>query len=320
MRNGNDNMLTRHKIRKVFGGTSKCLAMRMDQELKRTSDECDLPRQELGEEEWATYTLNYAETTMEMRTLGELTGWKEEYWDQHPTTTIWKVDSHQLKENGEKGDRYDSIIPCQFLVSANHLVDQAASIGIFTLPVLEEEIGIHRPDDMKDGPTMRFYMSHGECLIDQDTTKCIREILSREMAIRAGTKERQGLISRVLPHCKISLLPMGSSGHLRRLGHGLAMTHTQELYENAEYRNMIRARRDQNAEFDADTTMEMTDDAENHIKNGTAHAHKTQPTRSWKRTNGKLERAHAPHVSRQKINANTTRTRHDGGNSHQEFV
>ena len=50
---------------------------------------------------------------------------------------------------------------------------------------------------------------------------------------------------------------MGSSGRLRRLGHGLAMTHTRELYKNAEYRNMIRARRDQNAEFDADTTMEM---------------------------------------------------------------
>jgi len=36
MRNGSDNMLTRHKIRKVFGGTSKCLAMRMDKELKKT--------------------------------------------------------------------------------------------------------------------------------------------------------------------------------------------------------------------------------------------------------------------------------------------
>ena len=53
------------------------------------------------------YTSNYAETTLEMRTLGELTGWREEYWDQHPTTAIWKVDSHQLKENGAKGDRYD---------------------------------------------------------------------------------------------------------------------------------------------------------------------------------------------------------------------
>jgi hypothetical protein len=103
-----------------------------------TSEECDLPRQELGEEEWAVYTSNYAETTMEMRTLGELTGWKEEYWDQHLTTTIWKVDSHQLKENGAKGDRYDSIIPCQFLVPANHLADRAASIGIATLPVLDE--------------------------------------------------------------------------------------------------------------------------------------------------------------------------------------
>ena len=80
------------------------------------------------------------------------------------------------------------------------------------------------------------------------------------MAIRAATKKRQGLMSRVLPHYKISLLPMGSSGRLRRLGHGLAMTHTRELYKNAEYRNMIRARRDQNAEFDADTTIKMTDD------------------------------------------------------------
>ena len=118
---------------------------------------------------------------------------------------------------------------------------------------------------MKYGPTMRFYLSHGGCLIDQDSTKCIREILSGEMAIRAATKERQGLMSRVLPHCNKSLLPMGSSGRLRRLGRGLAMTHTQELYKNAEYRNMIRARRDQNAEFDADTTMEMTD---NTVKSG----------------------------------------------------
>ena len=58
---------------------------------------------------------------------------------------------------------------------------------------------------------------------------------------------------------------MGSTGQLRGLGHGLAMTHTRELCKNAEYRKMIRARRDKNAEFDADTTMEMTDDT---IKSG----------------------------------------------------
>ena len=132
MRNGSDNMLTRHKSGKYLGEHQNALLCEW------TSEECDLPRQELGEEEWAVYTSNYAETTMEMRTLGELTGWKEEYWDQHLTTTIWKVDSHQLKENGAKGDRYDSIIPCQSLVPANHLADRAASIGIATLPVLDE--------------------------------------------------------------------------------------------------------------------------------------------------------------------------------------
>jgi hypothetical protein len=64
------------------------------------------------------------------------------------------------------------------------------TIGIATLPLLEER-GINQPDDMKHGPTMRSYMTHGGFLIDQDTTKCIREILSGEMAIRAATKNEK---------------------------------------------------------------------------------------------------------------------------------
>jgi hypothetical protein len=59
--------------------------------------------------------------------------WKSEYWDDHPTRVVIKVDSHQLHEDLTKNKRYDEITPNFCLVSMNQIADNAASLGMNTL-------------------------------------------------------------------------------------------------------------------------------------------------------------------------------------------
>jgi hypothetical protein len=59
--------------------------------------------------------------------------WKRKKWDYNSFRPCMKVDSHQLKSDLSKGNRYKLVSPCEMMVVANQLADNAASIGISTL-------------------------------------------------------------------------------------------------------------------------------------------------------------------------------------------
>jgi hypothetical protein len=56
--------------------------------------------------------------------------WRKEYWDQHGFQTILKVNSHQLDPDGKKAKQYQYITPCRWMVTANQLADDGASIEV----------------------------------------------------------------------------------------------------------------------------------------------------------------------------------------------
>jgi hypothetical protein len=78
--------------------------------------------------------------------------WQLEYLDNNIFQPTIKVDSHQLKENGSKGNHYEQIMPNNCLVYMNHIANCATS---FTMDQATCKLAPHQehyfkqPDNIK---------------------------------------------------------------------------------------------------------------------------------------------------------------------------
>jgi len=122
--------------------------------------------------------------------------WRRSYWDKHPFRAILKVDLHQTSPEGCKLKRYKNITPCKWMVSANQLADNAASVGVGTLQCSTyQEMANRTPRDCTAGDGLQFYFTYEEKRLNKDTPKEISRIISNEMCQRACQSDSQGLLS-----------------------------------------------------------------------------------------------------------------------------
>jgi len=104
-----------------------------------------------------------------------------------------------------------NITPCKWMVLANQLADNAASVGVGTLQCSTyQEMANQTPRDCTAGDGLRFYFTYEGKHLDKDNPKEISRIISNEMCRRACQSDSQGLLSQALPHCTISCKLVGT--------------------------------------------------------------------------------------------------------------
>ena len=168
--------------------------------------------------------------------------WKRGNWDDDTFRACMKVDSHQLKSDFSKGNRYKLIAPCEMMVTANQLADNAASIGIGKLESdVYQQMAARQPNDLLVGNGLRFYITHARRRLDKDTSKEIMEIAANEMFRRMCTVQSQGLMCRILPYAGVSCNLVGTRGPTRMMLSHRSTSHTRNMYMNRVYREYSAA-------------------------------------------------------------------------------
>ena len=171
--------------------------------------------------------------------------WNILYQDNHNIRSFLKVDSHQLKENGQSIDsqksRYNILIPCKALLYANHVADAGTTI------VLQKQTDIvdshlNGNDDLQHWhrpySTLRFYFTWNGKRVDKDISIFIDEIFRKQRLINLQHKETQGLLARIFPFCSLNTDSFSFNCEHKRVICGLSNTHTRCVYKNAAYKEL----------------------------------------------------------------------------------
>ena len=160
--------------------------------------------------------------------------WIKEYWDNHPRLPIFKIDSHQLDEDGQnikRKKRYSKLIPNLFLLSCNFFADKAAEIAH-----TETFTTIHKPytDTIKiPSSSLRFIFTWNGTGIDKHISTWLTFIFQEERIKQLRKKATQGLPWRVIQNQWSKIM---SKRELFNSLKGFSRTHTRSLYKSTIYR------------------------------------------------------------------------------------
>ena len=168
-------------------------------------------------------------------------GWEDIYWDNHDTRSIWKVNSHQLNENGtainHNQRRYPHLKPNLCILSMNHHADVAADqVKNFAQNTYDIKIAYS---------ALRFSITWDGKTIDRHVSNLIQNSINTERIKRLRTKPTQGLLWRLLSHTTATWELLEEHKSLHRSLLGLSHTHTRCLYKSEIYRNNCLTFRDQ---------------------------------------------------------------------------
>jgi len=168
---------------------------------------------------------------------GNLTGWEQEYFDEHPSNPILKINSHQLNDAGthqKSPPRYKTLIPNLAVLNANHHADQCAG---FTNNRGRDSFVFDRP------PTfLRFSLVCGGKVIDRNISDFCHKEFSNLKVRKLRQKKTQGLLWRLLHLTSTSWeILLLYKGWLRSLL-GLSSTHTRRTYKSEIYRECCKAK------------------------------------------------------------------------------
>ena len=158
--------------------------------------------------------------------------WESSYFEKHSYRPIWKVNSHQLNEDGtgiNNKRRYRKLIPNLSILSTNHHADFSTDVvKTFTFePPSISTVSSH----------LRYFFTLDGATIDRHTSQTLSKYFALERVKRLKTKATQGLLWRWFDDVKISwdMLDL-HRGWLRSLL-GLSRTHTRSLYKSDFYRS-----------------------------------------------------------------------------------
>lgn len=171
----------RMKIRRTLSGISKCESVCLKNNIDR----------------WTPFESSCQAMNIMLEELHEFVNihvngpWREEYDDKHSFRAMIGVDSHQLNPDSSKATRYKSITPCLFVVLANQLADNVASIGVGKIESVLYN-SLTKPQDVLVPPNgQRFYLTHNGRRLDKDYPKEVWDILSTEMERSQDTSRRK---------------------------------------------------------------------------------------------------------------------------------
>jgi len=168
---------------------------------------------------------------------GNLIGWEQEYFDEHISNPILKVNSHQLNNSGTHQkipSRYKTLIPNLAVLNANHHADKCAG---FTSKLAKIPFVFDRP------PTfLRFSLVCGGKVIDRNISDFCHREFSQLKIRKLRQKKTQGLLWRLLHLTSTSWdILLLYKGWLRSLL-GLSSTHTRRTYKSEIYRECCKAK------------------------------------------------------------------------------
>jgi len=236
----NTDTQDRYYIRKVASGISKYICDRLeskviDYTLPGHEQEFKKARENLHSwlQDCETWTCQPSST--EDPDTASLRLWKHSYFDKHEHTSILKVDSHQLSDDGRKlktNPRYGRLVPNLFLLSCNHHADVSASlVGTTKFFQSSDMHQFHLPPSK-----LRFFFTWGGKSIDRHISDFLYLQFQREKVKHLRTKSTQGLPWRVLSDSTCSWEELKNEKGLFRLLRGLTRCHTRSLYKSIRYR------------------------------------------------------------------------------------
>jgi len=230
----------RNYIRKIVSGVSKHLSARMEENLiiKSDPDDENIYNFKQNQNSRMQTMSNLCEEWIQIDEGGNSctdSNWKKSYFDKHPTTTIFKIDSHQLGKDGRnvnQKQRYSKIIPNLFLASCNHHADWCAEIS----HNINFKSDIPRRNIIIPASKLRFFFTWNGLGIDRHISSFLERKFQLEKLSHIQAKATQGLPWRMLPKSSLSWNTLLEKGGLFRSVRGLSRCHTRSLYKSLTYR------------------------------------------------------------------------------------
>jgi len=245
--------MDRHYIRNISGGVSKFIFHLFQKKFLNISDENsnDIPsllRLKLQSsqrrmcETALTWTRPDSTVSNNLQEKDSHRVWEAEYWDDNQLRTIWKVNSHQLDEEGTRiksAPRYGNLVPNLCLLSANHHADVGADL-VKKFKQSTRNIKIA-------ASLLRFSLIWDGKTIDRNISEVIRKAIMQERLKRLKRKPTQGFLHRIIEHTTSDWKTFQNNKGLFRSLTGLSRTHSRSLYKNEDYRDTCREVRIQQA-------------------------------------------------------------------------
>jgi len=161
--------------------------------------------------------------------------WNSNYWDDHSTRSIWKIDSHQLSDEGQRisnTPRYEKLIPNLGILSTNHHADMSAEyVANFKQDIRNIKI---------TNSSLRFSLVWDGRTIDRHISSFVKDKIDSERVKRLRLKPTQGLIWRIEEHTKDIWKIFNLHRGIFRSMLGLSRSHTRCLYKSETYRNLCK--------------------------------------------------------------------------------
>jgi len=237
-RNGNSNC-DRKYIRTIISGIGKHICSRMEDTIHLKTG--TFSEEALFDMRSKMETcLDISEKWISRSILGETEdkstkGWNSKYFDRHQDTTFFKVDSHQLDDNGtriRKDKRYPKLTPNLFLLSTNHFADVGAGLAAKdSFSHIQEARSLQLPPS-----SLRFFFTWNGDGIDRHVSDFLNSKFQAEKLSHIIKKNTQGLPWRMIPESTMKWSELIRSGGLFRTLKGLSRTHTRSLYKSQVYR------------------------------------------------------------------------------------
>jgi len=239
-------MIDRNYVRKVAGGVSKFIFHLFQKKFLGMTDTKSDPipsalRRSLESvqhrmcKEAITWTHVDDDNSSDPTAKSSQRVWEATYWDGNQDRTIWKVNSHQLNDEGNSiklTPRYNNLVPNLCVLSANHHADVCADlIKFFHHPTRNIKIA---------SSLLRFSLVWNGMTIDRNVSEVIRKAISLERLKRLQRKPTQGFLHRILQYSTSDWASFQNNKGLFRSLIGLSRTHSRCLYKNESYRETCR--------------------------------------------------------------------------------
>ena len=230
------NLQDRNFIRKIISGTSKHICERIDLNLNQkqlSSEDAQLLGKWLDEcETWTASSKSLGDENGLSNTVSQ---WQKKYFDRHINAPIFKVNSHQLCDNGSKiksEPRYANLIPNLFILSCNHFADVGAT--------LIGSAGFARHTDVTKillpPSSLRFFITWNGKSIDRHISPFLFKKFQCQKIQHLMSKNTQGLPWRIINSSNMSWARLLAMGGLFRSLRGMTRCHTRSLYKSTTYR------------------------------------------------------------------------------------
>jgi len=230
--------LDRKYIRQTISGIGKSISGRIErcfEESERARPNCDQCSHNSLIKMFAQISLTWTKLEQHDNENNSSTkNWKKSYWDNHHTFPIFKVDSHQLNDNGtdiRKPRRYPILAPNLFMLSCNHFADKAA--GLAQRLSSHETVDTHLNTILLPNSKLRFILTWNGMGIDKHVSEWLHNAFQDERIKEIRKRATQGLPWRIITTQWPQLINKKSLFNSLR---GFSRTHTRSLYKSDLYR------------------------------------------------------------------------------------